>query len=174
MSVPLALVEHPYPLIRGGGLFLLFLGLGFLLSWIFRKNWLPFMIGGFATGLTASGLSALLPSLGSPSFVHIAGLVGAIVLEMGLIYLVVSRYKDADERTLILAIFVVVGLHFLPMGLAHGPLIVLLGVATTINAFVGLRVARGVPMQVFGVVDALLKIGFGAVMLFAYPALTFT
>ncbi|MEU7897357.1 DUF6609 family protein [Nonomuraea sp. NPDC049152] len=174
MSAALALTAHPYPLIRGGGLFLLFLGLGFLLSWLFRKNWLPFVIGGFATGLTASGLSALLPSLGSPSFAHIAGLAGAIVLEMGLIYLVISRYRDAGERTLILAILVVVGLHFLPMGLAHGPLIFLLGIVATINAFIGLKVARDVPMQVFGVVDALLKIGFGAVMLFVYPALTFT
>ncbi|MFD9942868.1 DUF6609 family protein [Nonomuraea sp. NPDC059023] len=173
MSTVETLLAHPYPLIRGGGLFLLFLGLGFLLSWIFRSRWLVFVIGGFATGLTASGLSALLPSLGKPSFIHIAGLAGAIVIEMGLIYLVLTRYKDAGERTLILSILLVVGVHFLPMGLAHGPLIVVLGLLLIVNAFVGLR-AQQVPMRVFGIADALLKIGFGAVMLLAYPALTFT
>ncbi|WP_157244901.1 DUF6609 family protein [Nonomuraea typhae] len=173
MSTLEPLLAHPYPLIRGGGLFLLFLGLGFLLSWIFRTRWLVFVIGGFATGLTASGLSALLPSLGSPSFAHIAGLAGAIVLEMGLIYLTVTRFKDAGERTLILAILFVVGVHFLPMGLAHGPLIVVLGLLLMANAVAGLKLTR-VPMQVFGILDALLKMGFGAVMLLAYPALTFT
>ncbi len=38
MPAPLALVEHPYPLTRGGGLFLLFLGLGFLLTAISAAN----------------------------------------------------------------------------------------------------------------------------------------
>lgn len=162
---------HPYPLIRGGGLFLLFLGLGFLLSWIFRRYWIQFLIGGGIAGITASGLSALLPSIGTPSFVQIAGLVGSFVLEKGLIYLVLTRFKDADERTLILAILFVVGLHFVPMGLAHGPMITILGVLVALNAFIGLRTRA--PLRLFGIVDALLKLGFGAVMLFAYPALTF-
>ncbi|MCC5581758.1 hypothetical protein IMZ11_39775 [Microtetraspora sp. AC03309] len=173
-SIAVAVADHPYPLIRGGGLFLLFVGLGFLGSWAFNKYWIQFLIGGFIAGFTASGLSALLPSLGSPSFAHIAGLVGSFVIEAGLIYLVLTKNKDADERTLILSIFFVVGLHFLPMGLAHGPLITILGVLTAINALVGLRLARKAPTPVFGVVDAVLKLGFGAVMLFAYPALTFS
>ncbi|WP_433416718.1 DUF6609 family protein [Microtetraspora malaysiensis] len=168
-----AVADHPYPLIRGGGLFLIFIGLGCLGSWAFNKYWLQFLIGGFITGFTASGLSALLPSLGSPSFVHIAGLVGAIVIEMGLIYLVLTKTKGADERTQILSILFVVGLHFLPMGLAHGPLIAILGVLIAINAYAGLRLTR-VPAPAFGVADGLLKLGFGSVMLFAYPVLTFT
>ncbi|WP_285705972.1 DUF6609 family protein [Microtetraspora sp. NBRC 16547] len=160
-------------MIRGGGLFLIFVGLGFLGSWAFNKYWIQFLIGGFIAGFTASGLSALLPSIGSPSFAQIAGLVGSFVIEAGLIYLVLTKNKDADERTMILSIFFVVGLHFLPMGLAHGPLITILGVLTAINAFVGLRLARNAPLPVFGITDALLKLGFGCVMLFAYPALTF-
>ncbi|MEO3792310.1 DUF6609 family protein [Nonomuraea sp. B10E15] len=164
--------DHPYPLIRGGGLFLIGVGTGFLLSWIFRTYWLQFLIGGFAAGFVGSGLSALLPSLGSPSFAHIAGLVGSFVLEAGLIYLVLSRTKGADDRTVLLWILFVVGVHFLPMGMAHGPLITLLGVLTMANAAAGLRIKA--PLPVFGVTDALLKLGFGAVMLLGYPALTFT
>lgn len=173
MSIALAALDHPYPLIRGGGLFLIGVGTGFLLSWTFRRFWLQFMIGGFVVGFTASGLSALLPSIGSPSVAQIAGLVASFVIEMGLIYLVLTKNKDADERTLILSILFVVGLHFLPMGIAHGPLMTLLGVVTSATALVGLKVARDAPLRVFGVIDALLKLGFGVVMLFVYPALTF-
>ncbi|TDE27836.1 hypothetical protein E1295_42885 [Nonomuraea mesophila] len=167
-----AVVDHPYPLIRGGGLFLVGVGAGFLLSWIFRTYWLQFLIGGFAAGFVGSGLSALLPSLGSPSFAHIAGLVGSFVLEAGLIYLAITRTKGAGDRTVLLWILFVVGVHFVPMGLAHGPLITILGLLTMANAAAGLRL-RSAPLPVFGVIDALLKLGFGAVMLFAYPALTF-
>ncbi|GGP10981.1 hypothetical protein LDL08_28610 [Nonomuraea glycinis] len=168
----LADLGHPYPLIRGGGLFLLGVGTGFLLSWIFNKHWLPFVIGGFVTGFVGSGLSALLPSLGTPSIAQIGGLVGAFVLEGGLIYLVLTKTKDADDyQTTILWILFVVGVHFVPMGLAHGPLISMLGVLTMANAYAGMRLKA--PLPVFGVIDALLKFGFGAVMLFAYPALTF-
>lgn len=34
-------LSHPYPLIRGGGLLLVFVGLGFLLGWIFPSRWIP-------------------------------------------------------------------------------------------------------------------------------------
>jgi hypothetical protein len=172
-SLAVAALDHPYPLIRGGGLFLIFVGLGFLLGWIFPRRWVPLAIAGGITGFTASGLSALLPSIGTPSIAQIAGLVGSFVIEMGLIYLVITKYKDADERTLILTILLVVGLHFIPMGIAHGPLMTTLGVITALTAFVGLRFARNVPLRVFGVLDALLKLGFGLVMLLAYPVLTF-
>ncbi|MFC5820195.1 DUF6609 family protein [Nonomuraea harbinensis] len=163
---------HPYPLIRGGGLFLLGVGTGFLLSWLFQKYWLQFLIGGFVAGFVGSGLSALLPSLGPPSVAQIGGLVGSFVLEAGLIYWVLTKTKGADYRTVILWILFVVGVHFVPMGLAHGPLISILGVVTMVNAYVGLR--TGAPLRMFGLIDALLKFGFGAVMLFVHPALTFT
>lgn len=194
--------SHPYPLIRGGGLFLLFVGLGFLLGWMFQRRWIPFAIGGGITGFIASGLSALLPSLGAPSFAQIAGLVGSFVLEMGLIYLAISRFQRQPasakelpevqapveelqkvqapvertlvERRLVLGILLVVGLHFLVMGIAHGPLMTTLGIASTANALIGQYVVKKVPLRVLGVVDALLKLGFGAWMLLAYPALTFT
>ncbi|MCG5219707.1 DUF6609 family protein [Streptosporangium soli] len=165
---------HPYPLIRGGGLFLIFVGLGFLLGWLIPKIWMPLAIGGFVTGLVASGLSALLPSLGPPSLMHIAALVIAIIAEMGLIYLVLTKYREADERTLILNILLVVGLHFIIMGLAHGPLIAILGVLVTLNAWIGLRFLPKVPLRALGMADGVLKIAFGLWMLLLYPALTYT
>lgn len=168
-----ALAAHPYPLIRGGGLFLIFLGAGFLLAWLFQKYWIQFMVAGFVTGFTASGLSALLPSLGKPSLLQIAGLIVPILVELGLMYLVVSRCKD-DERKLILGVLLVVGSHFVLMGIAHGPLMSLLGMLAAVNAATGLWLLPSVPTKVFGVVDAGLKLGFGLVLLLAYPAVTFT
>jgi hypothetical protein len=164
--------DHPYPLIRGGGLFLICVGTGFLLCWLMPKYWAQCAIAGGVAGFIASGLSALLPSLGTPSAVQISALVGSFLLEAGLIYLAVTRYKDAGDRKLIMAILFVVGLHFITMGLAHGPLIAILGVLTAINAAIGFR-AEAISWKAFGVIDALLKLGFGLWMFLAYPAFTY-
>jgi hypothetical protein len=167
-----AAADHPYPLIRGGGLFLICVGTGFLLSWLLPRYWAACAIAGGVAGFIASGLSALLPSLGTPSAVQISALVGSFLLEAGLIYLAVTRYKDAGDRKLLMAILFVVGLHFITMGLAHGPLIATLGVLTVINAAIGFH-AKAISWKAFGIIDALLKLGFGLVMFLAYPAITY-
>jgi hypothetical protein len=167
-----AATAHPYPLIRGGGLFLMCVGAGFLLCWIFPKHWIPFAIGGGIAGFIASGLSALLPKIGTIHPIHIIALVGSMVLEMGLLYLAITKYKDAGQRKLLMAILFVVGVHFIPMGLAHGPLIAILGVLCCLNAAIGFR-ANNVAWQAFGVLDALLKLGFGFWMFAFYPAFTY-
>lgn len=160
---------HPFPLIRGGGLFVIFVGLGFLLGWCFPRRSIPLAIGGFVVGFVASGLSVLLPPLGSPSVLQVGALVAAIILEIGLIYLVVTRLRGAGERTLTLGILLVVGVHFVVMGLAHGPLMALLGVATVVNAAMGLWIFPKLPVRTLGIVDSLLKIGAGLWMLLLYP-----
>lgn len=165
--------DHPYPLIRGGGLFLTCVGAGFLLALLVPKWWMQFAIGGGVAGFIASGLSALLPSLGTPSAVQICALVGSFVLEMALIYLVITRYKDAGVDKLVPAIFFVVGLHFITMGLAHGPLILTLGVLTSLNAAIAFRTSGTVPWRVHGFVDAFLKLGFGLWMVLGYPPYTY-
>jgi hypothetical protein len=172
MGSPIKLLgsgAHPFPLIRGGGLFLIFVGLGFLLGCCFPRRSIPLAIGGFVAGFVASGLSALLPPLGTPSVVQVGALVAAIILEMGLIYLVVTRLRGAGERTLSLGILLVVGVHFVIMGLAHGPLMALLGVATISNAAMGLWIFPKLPVRTLGIMDSLLKIGFGLWMLLLYP-----
>jgi hypothetical protein len=169
-----AVLAHPFPLIRGGGLFLICVGLGFLLGWFYSRYWIALAITGFVAGFIASALSPLLqPSLGRPTWVQIAALVIAIVVEMFLIWYVVTRYSDGGERALILSILLVVGLHFIIMGLAHGPLMTLLGIITVINALIGLRIAKSVSITVFGIIDSVLKIAFGLWMLVLYPTFTF-
>lgn len=161
---------HPFPLIRGGGLFLCCVGLGLLLGWRSPRLWVPLAVAGFVAGGVASALSpALPPRLGAPSALQIGALVGAIVFEVAAIAYVVRRFQD-DERTQILSVLLVVGAHFVIMGLSHGPLMALLGAASVANAWAGLRLLPHVALERFGVFDALLKIGFGLWMLLFFPA----
>lgn len=148
---------------------MIFVGLGFLLGWCCPRRGLPLAIGGFVAGFVASGLSALLPPLGTPSVVQVGALIAAVLLEMGLIYLVVTRLRGTGERTLTLGILLVVGVHFVIMGLAHGPLMALLGVATVVNAAMGLWMFPKLPVRTLGIADSLLKIGVGLWMLLLYP-----
>ncbi|MFF4618209.1 hypothetical protein [Nonomuraea jabiensis] len=79
------------------------------------------MIGGFTAGFVGSGLSALLSSLGALSFAQIAGLVGSFALETGLIFLAIT--KAGRRRSYDHVVDPLRGrAHFVPMGLAHGPL----------------------------------------------------
>ncbi|GAA0970713.1 hypothetical protein GCM10009555_020080 [Acrocarpospora macrocephala] len=171
MTASLAALTHPYPLIRGGGIFLICVGLGFFLGLFFPRRWIPLAAGGFIVGFTGSGLSALLPSLGTPSILNIAALVVAVAFEAAVIVYLVKKIGDSDERRLTLSIMLVVGLHFVIMGLAHGPLIAALGILTAINATIGLFTKT--PIKPFFLSDSLLKIAFGVWMLAFYPAYTF-
>jgi hypothetical protein len=61
-------------------------------------------------------------------------------------------------------------LPFVIMGLSHAPLMALLGLVTIANAWAGLRLLPNAPIERFGEVDALLKIGFGLWMLLFFLA----
>jgi multisubunit Na+/H+ antiporter MnhG subunit len=91
-------------------------------------------------------------------------LVGSIALELLLVALVVKRFQAAGERTFFLAILFVVGVHFLPMALAFGPLCVALGAAAIANASVGLWRMRDAPLTTLWLMDGAIKILFGGLM----------
>ncbi|MEO3855577.1 DUF6609 family protein [Acrocarpospora sp. B8E8] len=95
----------------------------------------------------------------------------AVAFEAAVIVYLVKKIGDSDERRLTLSIMLVVGLHFVIMGLAHGPLIAALGILTAINATIGLFTKA--PIRAFFLSDSLLKIAFGVWMLAFYPAYTF-
>jgi len=69
-------------------------------------------------------------------------------------------------------VLAVVGLHFLIMGLAFGPLMAAPGILAMANAAVGLRVPQ-MPLPVAAALDGLLKIVFGMWMLVSHPAVTY-
>lgn len=162
-------VEHPFPLIRGGGLFLICVGLGFLLGWLIPRWWIAFAGAGFALGIVASIYGAQLPpDLGSPTQLQVLAFYIAIAVEIVLIIAVNLRYKP-DERKQILGVLFVVGLHFVIMGVTFGPIIALLGVLVMLNAGLGWRALTHVPIKRIGIIDSVLKIAFGVFMFVFYP-----
>ena len=79
------------------------------------------------------------------------------------------RLRVRDERTRDLGTLLVVGLHFLPMGIAFGPWIVALGLAASGLAAIGLLAAPAVPLRLLWGSDGVLKLAAGALMLVLEP-----
>jgi hypothetical protein len=157
-----------FPMARAGGLFILIMGVGVILGGRFpghRK--LLLALGGVAATLAVVLFANELNGpIGLPTSGQVRALYGAMLFEVLLIGVVVARYKHAGDRTLLLAILVVVGFHFIPMAIAFGPLCAALGISVLINAGAGLWVKRDVPLNYFWVIDGALKIACGGVMFF--------
>jgi hypothetical protein len=159
-------MSHAFPMLRAGGLFIMLAGLGVALGGVFppQRKLLLALGGGLATVVICLSASALSQPFGPPSNAQIAALVGSIALELLLVALVVKRFQAAGERTFFLAILFVVGVHFLPMALAFGPLCVALGAAAIANASVGLWRMRDAPLTTLWLMDGAIKILFGGLM----------
>ena len=116
-------MPHMFPMIRGGGLFLLVMGVGVILGALWPRRRMTMLIAGGAGATLAIILTAdvLARPLGAPTRLQFWALAAAIALEIVLIRVVVARYKRAGERPFLLAILFVVGLHFLPSAHLRSP-----------------------------------------------------
>jgi hypothetical protein len=172
-SLPV-LGAHPYPLIRGGGLFLLLVGLSIMIGTVApRRVWTLLIAGAIVASVVVAATAVRLTApLGRPSAWQIESLAAAVVIEVMAIGWIGSRLRAATERRRTLSIMVVVGAHFFLMGPAFGPLVVLLGVLSVANAVAGLR-AEATPWLTFWLVDGALKAATGAAMLW-YASLSAT
>jgi len=159
--------SYKYPMVRGSGAFLGCVGLGLILAILWAED-APVntrLLGYSAIlGIVAIPIVRKLFPLGRPKAIHILAMSGAVALELFLFWLVFSRLpKDTQPQTRWLWALLLVGLHFIPMGLALGRRIVILGVACAAVAasalFLGL-----LPFSWTVVVDGILKVGFGASM----------
>jgi hypothetical protein len=159
-------MAHAFPMVRAGGLFIFIMGVGVILGGVFprQRKWLLSLGGVTATIAIILFAHKLTRPLGLPTNMQVGALYGAMLLEALLIGVVVARYKRAGERTLLLAILVVVGVHFVPMAIAFGPLCAALGVSAVTNAGVGLWVKKNVSLNYYWIIDGALKMGFGGVM----------
>lgn len=153
-----------YPIVRSGGLFLLIIGAA-LLAAIAASGDAPMNHGVFYAALAAALLSLLLAgrlSLGSPTPLQIGALVFALALQGALIVLQGRLLPPTTpEHVRWLWVSLIVGVHFLPMAVAFGPRMLLLGGACIATALVGLAVPT-VTYEAFGIVDGVPKVGFGA------------
>jgi len=165
----LASLWHGFPMVRAGGLFILLMGVGVVLGASAPSRRKPLLaFGGVAATISIVLLGSILSKpFGAPTSVQLWALALSIVLEVVLIALIVWRFKQLGERTFYLAILFVVGVHFLPMELAFGPLCLGLGLAAMTNAGIGLWMRRGISLNAAWLVDGLLKMGFGALMFLA-------
>jgi hypothetical protein len=146
-------------------------GTGVLLGAIWpKRRWVLFGVTlGLAALLTTITARELARPLGVPGLFQIGALLGAVMIEVALIAALGQRYRDPEDRTFNLAVMLVVGLHFLPMAFAFGPVVAALAVACVINAVLGLRVFRAVNLPVFWAIDGALKVLAGAIAYFIAP-----
>ncbi len=162
--------QHPYPLIRTGGLFLVLIGAGMVAGSLVGGRepvYRPIFFAATALGFTALFALAKRLAYGSPTRNQIIALVAAIALEVALLSALSFLLPKTTARNYWLWTLLVVGIHFLPMGYTFGPKVALLGSACIVNASVGLRV--DLPFLVFGILDGLLKMGFGLAMFRTQP-----
>ena len=153
-------------MLRAGGLFILVMGLGVIAGAVFseRRRFLLIVGGIVATVAIVLFAGRLSAPFGRPSQLQVWFLFGSIALEIVLIRLAVAKYRLAGERTLLLAILFVVGLHFLPMAPAFGPLCIALGLVLCAWSALGLWFRPAIPLNAMWAVDGTIKIVFGAAM----------
>jgi hypothetical protein len=154
-----------YPLVGSGALFMMVMGAAVMLGSIWpRSRNLSLALGAMlavaATSLAAARLAA---PYGVPTATQVTWLFGAVVVEVVALIYVIREFAPRGERPLFLAILVVVGLHFLPMAPAFGPLAVVLGVACTANALVAARVPS-YSLRAMWAIDGGLKITIAVLM----------
>jgi hypothetical protein len=163
-------MAHIYPLMRGGAVLFILVGLGIVIGGIGGRRWMlpSLIVGAILAVATMAGLSitkVIFAGLGSPPIMHWIIMGVAFGVEIILVNYVVFTIKDRNSRQFWLWMLIVVGAHFLIFTFSHGPLAGLLGVICIINALIGFRL-KNINYRVFWVIDGFLKIGMGAWMLF--------
>jgi hypothetical protein len=158
---------HPYPMMRGAGLFVLLVGLGITVGGLLGKKYVVPM-------LIAGGVLAIISQIvqvkgftnfgGIPTRAQLYALYIGLIFEAVLIGLVVYFISDRGSRRFWLWILLVVGIHFMVLAYAQGSPLLLLAVLSIANAIVGLRMTN-ISYLKFWVIDGMLKIAIGAWML---------
>lgn len=157
-------VVAAYPLMRGAGLMLISVGLGFLIAWFSGSRWYVPAIAGAVVGFTCTGFAGVFePRLPAPTVLQTTALVLSIVVEAALIVFVVRRYS-AEQQRLILAVLAAVGIHFFIMIPSLGPSVAVLGTLTVLNAAAGWYFPGRLNWRVAGCIDSALKIAVGTWM----------
>ena len=134
------IVEIPYPMARGGGMFLVLIGAGLIAAIAVSGDALV-NYGVFFGGVGAAIISLCFAghwSKASPSRLQVAALVFAIALEVGLFAVMVRTLTGGTaEHIRWLWVSMIVGIHFLPMALTFGPKMLLLGTACITSPTLG-------------------------------------
>lgn len=158
-----------FPLMRGGGAFLVAIGLGILIGSFGTKKWrIGWLIVGAGIGvliMAVGGATKLIFDEGGsrPAIWQWVVLGLAFLIEGYLVSVVVRKFPDTDSRQFWMWMLFIVGAHFLVLGPSHGPICVVLALVCMVNALIGLRATR-VDLRVFWAVDGVLKVLAGSSM----------
>jgi hypothetical protein len=159
-----------YPITPYGGLFLATLGLSIILGAFVARGRMVLVGIGFALGVAAATLFGVkfAAGLGPPSQFQVGSLVLAVVLEVAAFATFMPKLSVRGERAVLLGTLAIVGVHFIVMLPAFGPLIGALGALCALNAAAAWP-APFYPSGAVWFVDGVLKLGFGAMMLLTSP-----
>lgn len=118
-------LAETFPLMRGGGLFLVLIGLGIAVGGVLPRLRIHALVAGAALGVVAMAVAGItkwsFDGIGYPAWWQWTALGVAALLEGWLVSLVVRRYTFGS-REFWLAMLFVVGAHFLVLTVSHGPI----------------------------------------------------
>ncbi len=154
-----------FPLIRGGGLFLIVAGLSIVIgAFAFRARYPIFGLGAAIGGaLTAYYAAPLAAPYGKPDLLQIVSLVGAVAIEMAFLVAVLRAQRTVGERDTMLGILTVVGGHFVLMAPAFGPIMLALAGVSVLSTLLAL-LWRGYPAPLVWGLDGVFKTVAGTMM----------
>ncbi len=157
-----------FPLMRGGGAFLVAIGLGILVGAFGGRRFRTVaLVAGAGLGVIVMAVGGatkvIFEGLGYPAVWQWVVLGLAYAVEVLLVNLVLRRVPDTSSRRFWLWILVIVGAHFLILLPSHGPICGALALLCMANALIGLRL-QDTDLRVFWAVDGVLKIAAGAAM----------
>jgi hypothetical protein len=157
-----------FPLMRGGGAFLVSIGLGIVVGALGDRRWrLIWLIAGAGVGVIVMAVGGatkvIFAGLPYPAWWQWAVLGAAFAIEALLVNIVLRKVPDVTSRAFWMWMLFIVGAHFLVLGASHGPVCAALALVCMVNALIGLR-ATSIDFRVFWGIDGLLKIAGGATM----------
>lgn len=160
----LAAYASQWPLASLGGLFVLAMGIAVILGSPFNTRrrmlfvWLGFVagLGAIAYGVSQLGINP------PPTRFQALSLIVAIVVELAGFTFLMPRLWRKGEREAVAGTLMIVGVHFVVMWPAFGPMMAVLGGACAANGAVARRTKY--PLGLAWFIDGALKLGFGALM----------
>jgi hypothetical protein len=161
---------HPYPTILRGGVLVLILGVSMIFGTAVDAY--PFYYRVFFTGIVASVLAFIFFKqrylYGKPTPLQSGAIYAALILAVLLLVGLFVFIPDYGSRTFLLLMLLIIGIDFIPLSIAAGPLMLLLAALCILNALLGLWL-QSLSFTIFTGVDGVLKIIFGILMLRARP-----
>jgi hypothetical protein len=156
---------------RTCGIWLIWISIVILLGTIFggeqQIQQTIFYIGYFGGLLLTVGNKRLMRKLsyGRPSNFQKRMSFASIIIMFVLLVLIGGPYYGVHNYRMIwLGAFLAIGLHFFPFAIVHGKSMIVLGVLTSINAFVGMQ-TPSIPFYMIAYIDVIIKMIVGLLLL---------